>query len=371
MKNKFNDIFDNHNTSVSPKEMHRYASGKMSETERHNFELAMQSDPFLEEAMDGFLENKEAITQLKNNSFSKDFFTTKLILGGILIGSIAVFSWWFVNPNNVMSINNQQKNQVSVKQQDDKKVPHELLENEKSKIITSQITDSSIQITIGSNSMSAVQTTLPLDKFVTIEKVDSIDKIELLVTPLDELKDSLYKTKVKALSRKKHPYYHILNYKVVDYKDKREEPIETLTPIITGTPANQENNNATPTNEELNIKIYYNEYLEKSMVFFHQKKYRKAIKRYKIILDHYPKDANALFYLAMSYTYTKKYDLANTHFTKYLKQDINTFKEDVEFYQAIGLLHLEQEKKANQILQRIINENGFYANQAKEKLKIK
>jgi tetratricopeptide (TPR) repeat protein len=92
------------------------------------------------------------------------------------------------------------------------------------------------------------------------------------------------------------------------------------------------------------------------------------IEELTMLYDFNHDDANAQFYLGMSYYQLGKYNVAKNFFQKNLDNINNIFHQESEFYQALCLLNLKQNEEAVKQLQIIVNNKGFYSVRAKEVL---
>ncbi len=196
-----------------------------------------------------------------------------------------------------------------------------------------------------------------------IEKVDSVVEIKP--------KYSFMYADVKA----KYELRYLENLLVIDYSDTLFTG-EKLDPLLTGVPALYENKDKIANNQlnpsGANTFVKRDDYLErlnKSLRFLMNKKYEKALKEFKELLDKDAADQNALFYGGLAYFNIADYSSALISFEK-LKQIKNPlFEEDadwlmVKVYQGLGLT-----ENATKLLQTIAHSNSFYRAQAIEELK--
>ncbi|MDG1331161.1 MAG: tetratricopeptide repeat protein [Crocinitomicaceae bacterium] len=161
--------------------------------------------------------------------------------------------------------------------------------------------------------------------------------------------------------------------KLVDYRKYREKPqVKTKQLMLTGTPANQEDQYSEDEDPVWrDVDVPYIDYLDKTVKVFERGNYKKALSRFETILKTYPDDVNANFYAGICLFNLKEYKQAIQHFDNCVNGKFSNFDEEAtwmlaECYSKMGS---EGKTKAKQIYQTIADGNGFYAKQAKGKLK--
>ncbi len=164
---------------------------------------------------------------------------------------------------------------------------------------------------------------------------------------------------------------YLEDLKLVDYSNYRNEPqIKTRRMILTGVPANMEDENS----EELDpiwkdVDIPYMEFIQKSMRIFGRGNYKKALSRFETVLETYERDVNANFYAGVCLFNLGEYSLATQHFDACLDGPYSNFDEESIWMKALSLEHLGKHNDAHQLFVKIKNAKGFYAKQAADKLK--
>lgn len=163
-------------------------------------------------------------------------------------------------------------------------------------------------------------------------------------------------------------YLHGL--KTVDYRNLRQhKEIELIQDLPTGVPANMANADEEMDEiTEVKKNINYLEYLEETQLFFVEESYKRALRRYLIILDHFPDDVNAHFYSGLCYYNLGKYDKAIHHFKKSYSVNIGNFKEESEWFEARALISSDKKQQAKELIIKIKKEGGFYSEQAADLL---
>ncbi len=169
--------------------------------------------------------------------------------------------------------------------------------------------------------------------------------------------------------RKIYPFIYFYDFAVVDYRryEDREKYIQKTTYVLTGLSANRESNTK-PDDEtqliEKQVQVKYMDYIEESMYYFSKHKYKNALKRFDIILSHYKKDLNGLFYGALCNYNLGDFDAALENFKMIIKLNESPFQEEANWYCAKSFIQLNKNEMAKEILTNIIAENGFYTKEA-------
>ncbi|TNE54683.1 MAG: tetratricopeptide repeat protein [Bacteroidetes bacterium] len=193
-------------------------------------------------------------------------------------------------------------------------------------------------------------------------EVDSLPNVPLPdISPSNKL----------ATSKNMAKEVYLGNLKAIDYRAYRSKPsipIEQI--IIGGTPANQENDeiNTEELPERKTASISYHEYLSKSMSLFEKGQYKRALYRFQKILEHYPSDLNALFYGGLCQYNLGQFKQAENMFLQSQTHNFRNFDEDSQWYVAKSMLEQKRKSEAQQLLRKISDQNGFYAEQARELL---
>ena len=173
---------------------------------------------------------------------------------------------------------------------------------------------------------------------------------------------------VKDHKAAKEIYLHSM--KLVDYRKYREKPqIRTKQLMLTGTPANQEDQYSVdedPVWRDVNVP--YIDYIDKSVKIFERGNYKKALTRFETILETYPYDVNANFYAGICLFNLREYNKAIAHFSKCLGGKFSNFDEEAQWMMAESYEKTGARSKAKALYNSIADGNGFYANQAQEKL---
>ena len=365
----------NTNMNISQQEMDRYLAGNMSPAEKNAFEKNLLENPFEAEAMEGFESNAGSMAYLgaAQTEFAGKYGLKgiglnvyKALFFGTLITGIVVIAFLLFRNNEI------QKSETPIAKQEEP-------------IQENAITENKTEL---KESYTAIETLEPIqekeqivvvpapkaksNEVATYEIMQEVKEKPFIITETMESKKLEEKTpepEIKTIEiNAKTASMHDL--KVVDYSGFYTEGITKNTFELTGVTADKENERSRGMEPVVRTeKIPYENYLNESMRFFANGKYKTALKNYTIILDHYPDDLNASFYGGLCYYNLGKPEKAIEYFDKCILSSINVFKQEAEWCKALALIKKGETIEAKKILNRIIEGNEFYSVHAKEKLK--
>jgi len=109
--------------------------------------------------------------------------------------------------------------------------------------------------------------------------------------------------------------------------------------------------------------------LKKGLKKFNAQDYENAVKLLNILVNYDANDVNALFYGGVCYVNLGQADKAIEYLDKVLQSENSSFLEEAKWYKALAYAKKNDFVTAKKLLDEIVLENGFYAEQAKEKLK--
>ena len=172
----------------------------------------------------------------------------------------------------------------------------------------------------------------------------------------------------EIITSRKGAEFYMYQMKLIDYRNYRSKPIIVETENIhLGTPADR----STPTEksriENESMKPYtYIEFLGIGMDYLYNNQYKKASYYFNKIIDQYPEDVNALFYLGICKFQLHEYEKSISAFANVTSNQFNNFNEEAVWYSAQSLLKLNRKEEAVKLLNEIIRLNGYYSDQAKK-----
>lgn len=360
----------------SQEQLKAYLNGTCSPEEAHAIEMQALDDPFLADAIEGFEENGgwDLVDQTNAQLPSPTPSLPKFLFGGFAFAMIAFLAFWYFQPEQATSSEKQ-----GVTAQKETQLPANTAEGQNEEIASpapklvfkSGSSDSTVSFTSIHN---GAQKSAEKESFVEVQEFTPKQWEELNLEPIDiedYLEDDLdlSEPEKKFIREESNSIYHIEKFKVVDYREIRSEGItvEQLS-YDGGLPANKENHNSSnePLIQRTQEQIAYVDYLEEAMILFAKGKYRKANKMYDLILEHYPDDANALFYSGMCNYHLGNYGRSESLFLAPVGDQINTFVQETEYYLALTYRRSKQKEKACNLYGLIIERADFYAEAAEK-----
>jgi len=165
----------------------------------------------------------------------------------------------------------------------------------------------------------------------------------------------------------------ILDLKITDYDKFYFVNLDNLKPIRQGTDPMFENtkdrdNNGVYKLQEWEVTTTA-QVLRSALVKFNSQQYDNAAKLFNVLAKHNENDVNALFYGGVCYFNMSNYEKALDYFTRVLSNANGSFYEEAKWYKAQTYLKKHDVDNARKLFAEIVSENGFYKEQAKEKLK--
>lgn len=330
---------------------------------QHDIERAIVDDPFAQDALDGWSKVDYQIDLMKkvDAKFLPNNKITDLFVFGTSIFALTVF---------LMGLLPAKSDSDATKLSQTNTKANAPLIIEESDIITDSIIEQMIESPSNKTASAPVlKKKFKEEQLGNAEKVITIDIEELPPLDLELPEPDPILREVKTRSGAKEIY--VADLKLIDYRAYRSRPtIQTKQLELTGLPADRE----AEANESIEstwktVDVPYHDYIKKTMEFVADGKYKKALQRFNTILATYPDDINAHFYSGICFYNLQEYQSAIDHFNSCLHHPFSNFDEEslwliANSYQALG-----KHKDAQIIYQEIVGAKGFYAEQAKKKLK--
>ncbi len=337
---------------LSKREIKLYLKDKLSDSDKNKIEQKLMNSKFNNDAFEGYVANnilpkKNNFLHNQNLNFILSFsiLITTIVLSFILVDKTQNQ----VNPNIKIS----QKNIIEQKQE-----TKEILN-----INNKQLSNNNKTVTKKTKTIKPIKNNkfyeyLPVIKPKTVKQLNKV-----------KIKNNVNLTNIKLRSNFKTKY--LVNLKIVDYSlfkrtnnlTKNNNDIWNVAPEF----ANNYEQNIKTKNIK-SIEYTYFDFLKSGLQEFNDKNYNNAIDDFEIILSQYDNDLNAVFYSGLSYYFKNNYSKAIKYFNIAINADINVFYQEALWYKALSEENIDKQK-CKQILKTIINENGFYAEKAKQKLK--
>lgn len=354
--NRYKDIFSS-KEQLSHSDIEKYRNQDSSVSD-NSIEQKEMSDQLEQDALEGWEQlsyNTSILKKIKSKLFNQSSFSWMTALSSILIGVALVLGY--------QAIINDTNEAVT-----------EIIAKQKSPLILEELNIESSEMIIPSE-IEKMQGTAAEEQIVPKVIIqDFLEKEEFKIEfpALEPIKistptSSLLTPIIDKIDAKE---IYLNDLKLIDYRIYRDKPvIETKQLILTGTSADKENENSESFDTEWkNVEIAYIQYLEKSIYYFKKGKSKKALARFETIIKSYPQDVNANFYAGICLYNFGEYKQAIEKFEICLSAEYRNFDDEAIWMKALSLEHQKKTSEAKKIFLLISESEGFYANQAKEKL---
>lgn len=371
--NGLKNIFSKKDT-LSKKEIRDYSIGQLSEEEKRAIEEKMLDNEFEQEAMEGFESNPNAIedfnsVEKKINSqidisgkLWKSHYTIILVTVCILSGAVFTIDQLMDKEKTItkkQTIENpdiESKSQPLVKELSDQDIDKASMLPADEMVDASEIVLSTPITIDNETNNNAFEMESEVEEIIKMKSIEAV-KINTTIS-LNNEPVSISNISVK----------YIKELLTVNYKELHTEKITTTEFELSGLPASAENKSSETIGDVQTIikEIFYDDYLLEAMTLFRNNNFKAALKKYKVILEQYPKDLNALFYGALCYYNINQLNSAIAHFNSCIEHKYNTFYEEANWYKAISLFEKKDKSACIEILNKIIQGKGFYTKRAEE-----
>lgn len=109
--------------------------------------------------------------------------------------------------------------------------------------------------------------------------------------------------------------------------------------------------------------------LDEAILLYESQNYRQAIELFETVLKNNPDMIGLNLYSGISHMEIQEYTTANEQFKSILEKDPNPFVESATWYLGLCYLYTEERDKAKDAFTTLVNNEGYYANDAKKILK--
>lgn len=374
-------------SGLSREEITAYLKGDLSPEEMHRVESILESDDFAYEAMEGLEESESPIKQMESlsesyhNQYSNHWYkisTLKSILYpiGVLLIIGAYFFFSASDTDMKITSNTIQQNNTQVKQTIPSDPVDELID-EIEVVIKKPIKKESHKTLLKKKNTSItsdeVKIKMPKKKdlpkgvstpSVRNEAIVYIKEIRYRKLILDNTE-----APIKLLNRWDNPYevFTVAGLDVVNlfYHNMFHNPdalIESLDPSI----AHHDEYDPALEKEDSQQEFTYGNYIQSALELYKNKRYDESIAGLQIILEQYPKDVNAEFYIGLAYYRQNKSEKAIAYLDLAQNNGITYFHDDAKLYKALSYKKKDDIETCKILLQEIINQGGKNKKTAEE-----
>ncbi|HBX50334.1 MAG: hypothetical protein A2275_12310 [Bacteroidetes bacterium RIFOXYA12_FULL_35_11] len=343
-----------------------YLKGNLDKKSKENFQKTLAEDKFLSDATDGFEEfpgTEKNIEEVKRKIINKNSVKATASSKLMLIGTIFLFVVAVSLSVYRMFSKNEKIKTDSDNQKTEKFSPFLISDEE---IIEAVPMDSHKQIryinTIKNQSVSLQEKKTEPE---ILEKIEAKKISEITNDPLFVSEKELNK---KRISVSNHPLLYIYNLKVVDYSKVYKNNLKTNN--LSGLDSKYENNISQKSDAESDkTYVTYNYFLTASLDKYKNNDFKNSLRDFSVILKHFPEDLNAYFYGGLCLYNLQKFDRAIQFFNQAIENPVNSFYQEARWYKALSMIQKNENEDAKNLLKEIIDEEGFYASKAEEKVK--
>lgn len=337
--------------SLSRKDLEKYFRTQDS-TLKNAIEQKASDDPFDTDALEGWsassvpLESMNAIDRKRYKGMYYKFALTSILFFAVSIGFI-----YFVKTKNNHLVN---KKITAIKKPVNKPIYKDTITavnlSPEQELIQPKTIKRNFQLKKENNIIGLTTTTQP----------------DLSTQPLPiKIANSIPTSLKRRVNLAKETY--IQDFKVVDYRYYRGRPeVKIKNDNLTGTPANSEFSTKTTTESENIVEIAYVSFLEKSIKYFSQNKFKDALNRFDLILETYPDDVNALFYSALCLYNLNQFNLCEKRLIELKNSKFTNFEEEQEWYLLLTYYSLHKDQQFLELKTQIIEASGFYSKKAEK-----
>lgn len=207
----------------------------------------------------------------------------------------------------------------------------------------------------------------------TSSNVDNISSQEEVVSlnskSITQLGDGNLSNKIDVSQLPNAPIVYIEDLKIANYQLYYYKGQKTLVLINGGLRAQYDDANQIQSYSKDKEVYTADAILRDALKAFNKKDYTGSKDLLNYLLNYYSGDVNAQFYTALCYYNLKQSDLSLKYLEKVLNNNINVFSQEAEWYKALAYIQKLDYGNAETTLKQIVSKNGFYKEQATNKLK--
>jgi hypothetical protein len=337
--------------SLTRKDIKDYKT-TVDSSRKNRIEMSVIDDSFEREALEGWSDNQVLINQLKSLDRKLNF---NLRFKLILSSSIATI---LISAIILLVLNSKESNKKKSGKDHISIITSNIIIS-KDSIKTFRELPKKLQI-----KPANIKTDFAEKQF--LKETDISEPIEInrdpIHLPLKKL-DKINTSKSKRENIAKETYLNDL--KIIDYRNYRTRPNESIKNELSGTPANMEKNDNKTTNHESNLEYTYFSYLDKTLKHFSKNKFKTALNRFEVVLEKYPDDVNALFYSSICLYNLDQFELCKNRLIQLQNSQFTNFDQEQQWYLLLVYKSLGNMNSFELLKEKIILENGYYSKAAK------
>ncbi len=349
-----------------------FSKGELQDNEALQIEKHIADCSLCEDALEGMLliSGTEVLDEVREqNKYAPDFHINKhkfielkIVLSATILVIATFIFLYFNKPVNDKQI---------VEKENAPLVTHKIQEKQNVTTVIQEQNAFAEEQVIVQKEKNVVTTKIATDTVSTVSNYPAKKDSNLLLTADATPKIAEEKNIMRSSSGLQVIYIHEL--KAIDYTSFYDELNQRKTGLFTGVSPqfeNEKSKSAVSQSQSLNFDtITYKKILNDALLLYHENKFTTAQHSFQKILSIYPDDQNGLFYYGLCFYQLEKPEQAIKQLEKILSHRQSPFKEEAMWYSALSNHQNKNDEMCKQLLEKIIVENSFYKEKAKELLR--
>lgn len=319
-------------------EIETYIGGQLSSAEEELFEMKMENDPFLHDAVDGykmFPESLPSKTVLKANLVA--------VLAIALVGLMWVGLWRL---ERSLLINMEHEPAVSV----------EKAENPRKQIVEMS--------PLQKKDVAFIQNSIP-DEIPTMQKSIPI-LLKAIPREASEITGIASSNLRRPLYRYQAVFIHNLKVFTVDTTSRSEQDV-----LPEHLPARWESESQLEGSRKIFTPMAsHKHYMDYPLELFQKGQFKNCLLQLDRVSERLPKNLNINFYRALCFYHLEEYKSALKYFRITQGNIHQGFTEEAEWYEALCLEKTGSLHQAKNAYSEIVNQGGFYSMRAASRLAV-
>lgn len=347
----------------SVKDLNDYALGKMNPSRRQDLESEMLDNPFLEQAVQGYVASEGMLANAGLNhkwdaiQGETDSVTVAGIYAPLAIGAgiiiVLGIAWTFFQKSEV--------NEMA------EEVQESMLETiNLQEFYADSLYYMDIQLARPINEKEEIKPEIAI-KAQSELKVFEQELRELregpsLLQPFGS--DSVNEVLGKELKTSVPEVFFVYGLKLADYREDYEDELFFQGDFLSITAAQYKHENKGITQVSEIKRVAYESIMSEAMMNFSRRKYKETLVILTRIEKKHPNDVNAAFYGGLCYYNLSKWQKADLRFRLAKNHPRRVFGQEAQWYLALSLIRQQRIDKTELILKEIVKNKGFYAEKA-------
>ena len=340
-----------------------YVHGRMSARDIHRLERDMLDDPFLDEAVEGFLQqgagpDMQALdekwtgrTAGGNGSSILNFIAIGIAVLAIIGVSTMLFQETEIEEMAEQVGQSMEETRIQGQMYTDS---IEVMEIQLAQIIVAEKE-------IRPEATKEAQSAIKQQEEIKEEQERSAPPKAIQPLGFDTILD---KQDSKGIKEPKPAVFYLHDFKLADHRPEYETELYIQGEWMSGTAARYEREQNGITQIPDIVQVDYEGILSDAMAFFSNRNYKSCLLVLKRIEKRHPNDANVAFYGGLCYYNLSKWSKADVYFRRALRHPNRVFDQESRWHLVMSLIDQEKYERARYHLRVIIEEDEFYSSRA-------